>query len=340
MAKAQSNNYDADKIRLQKRECRSWLINKHARALAKVALFLPSHKPLDLQAALAAGRINRHTKIIAIEHDRQRARVIHSYLQKNFDNFYLHTDDAYTLDLNTIVKKFGKIDFAYFDFCGPLSDNLVCWLALQVTAYNVFSLGAKMGFTFSVGRTSSGSTRRTMVQTARENPEFYNWLQSTRMGGTPYLSNLKSGYSKPLVTLLRNILGSGMVLNHTKEYQDTQMPMLFVGLTCVEADKFDDDTFIFSPKNAARFNTLEFMPKGWQGAEPVHTKGWWPAKQQSPTLDPLVAMFKKAKTSQAKAIARRTALRYIKRRHQQAGQPEFRYLAALKMVLTKNKLVF
>lgn len=219
------NTYDAKMFRPNKDVCRSWLINNHFNETpAKVALFLPSSELLCIKAALEAGRINSSTRIIAIERNEEIAGQIRQFLHANFKQYYIHTDNAHTLDLKDVTNKFGKIDYAYFDFCGPLSDSLVCWLWYHCIEGGVFNSNAKLAFTFSVGRTGPSLTLA-----ARDNSPFYKWL---RRNACYYQdSGLENSLSAPTVMILKNIMGSGCRMDYKKEYRDSRTPMIFIAMT-------------------------------------------------------------------------------------------------------------
>jgi len=121
-------------------------------APAKVALFLPGNECLCVRSALEQGIIDENTHIIAVERNKDTAKVIESQLETLVHYFDIHVGPITTLDFSEFGIGKGELEFAFFDFCGSLELDLVQWLLYQSS---VFSTNAQVAFTFcTLGRSN------------------------------------------------------------------------------------------------------------------------------------------------------------------------------------------
>jgi len=99
----------------------------HGKPKAAVALFLPSNECLCPKAAIHHGIIDRSTFAIMAEKEAKKVPSILTFCKANFDNFYIHDGEVQTLDLPTLTKRVGKLDYAFLDFCGEFKQDIAQW---------------------------------------------------------------------------------------------------------------------------------------------------------------------------------------------------------------------
>lgn len=147
MAKKSTNGFDWTGE--QKSYARSIAVEKRGQP-AKTALFLPSNDSLCLKEALDNGTINKNTFIIAIERDPKIATKIKRTLAglKFKTQPHVHVGEIDDLDLPNVVGN-RRIDFAFFDLCNQLNQNIILWF-LRLRNENVFAKNADIAFTFSM----------------------------------------------------------------------------------------------------------------------------------------------------------------------------------------------
>lgn len=326
------NSYDDDMDRPEKSKCRDWLIDVHFRRKrpAKVALFFPAMHCRCIRQAYAAGVIDRHTKIIAIERDAERAAAIEVYLAEYFDEWYIHTDKAETCELSAVCRGFGKIELAYFDFCGPLSDSIIYWLMMEKSW--AIASKAKLGFTFSVGRRG-----HCLVNELETNVKLRKWLDHIT-GFADNGSGLTHSASIPTLSILKYLMGSACKVIRRREYCDERTPMLFVAMT--QNGESDWDEMIHDNKILTdMFDFPECVKKNCDAKQ----KGiWYDDMKDFTTADEvgkIVERFRNAGSNVHKlAGAKRAATCYAQRRSNETGQDEYRFKAAIKAVLARNGL--
>ncbi len=310
--------YDTTLTRPQKDQCRSAAI-KHFNKSAKVALYLPSVHALDIKQSFREDKINSNTKLICIENDHKIAKKhIFPYLNTFFNDFHIFNHNAHQCDLNPAVETYGKIDTAFFDFCGSLSNNLVRW----IEHYNdCLKVGSKLAFTFSVGHMGDCLTLK-----ARDNTSFLNWLYNKKIKNS---DSLEYRSSLPTIHLLMRALKYSCRLDFFKEYRDSSTPMLFLLLTKVkECDK------LYSV-----FHTKEFsMPVNkLSRRKATGLTKTRPTSTTTETVGNLVQRFKEAGKSVPKlAGAKRAATVYVQKRVAETGKPARLYTAAIRAQLSAN----
>lgn len=226
--------YDATISRPNKERCRDYLIEKHfSGRIAKVALFFPSDLLLCIKQALKERRINRQTKIIAIESDCNKIGSIYTYLSSNFNEFYIQPHKAEFCDLHEVTKEFGKIDLAYFDFCGPLSNSIFHWLFQQVAMSNACSFHAHIGFTFSLSQ-GQGTLEESALLKTRNQPMTKRWLDRIT-GFQDHGKKLHwENSASATLSLLSYAMTPAFKINYREEYQDQRAPMLFITMTKIK----------------------------------------------------------------------------------------------------------
>lgn len=99
------------------------LKDKRKKKPAKVFLCFPARECLDLKQALAAGKIDRNTLILAIERTNDKY-YIHRFLSENFNYHFLCSDMS---EIFGLMKK-RTIDLAYIDICGCMTPEFVSLL--------------------------------------------------------------------------------------------------------------------------------------------------------------------------------------------------------------------
>ncbi len=185
----------------------------------KTALFLPSSECIDIKAALAAKLVSRKTFIIAVEKDESKCKDIFTFLKANFNDFYIHRGELYTLDL----RHFAKLDFAFLDLCGDMTISVAAWLELFRSRCNV---GAKVALTF----TARPRNNHFIKDILNDFPEIDKINQWEYYGSKAIYWQIKNTFDV-----------SGWF-----EYRDTSTPMIVFFANCNKLYNcpFTDDDFI------------------------------------------------------------------------------------------------
>jgi hypothetical protein len=117
---------------------------EHTGRASKVAIMLPSYSAKCLIKGLKNGKFNRKTFIIAVEKNYRYAKKLENFLKKNFNNYYLHRSPIEILKLDEVLDG-KKVDYAFFDFCGNLTNRIAYWLHSNARH---FKTNAQVVFTF------------------------------------------------------------------------------------------------------------------------------------------------------------------------------------------------
>ena len=314
--------YNSNVARPNKDKCRTRLIESMNHS--KVALFLPSSGLLCIREALNKGKINRNTKIIAIEQDKKIVKVIKKFLKENFNEFYIHPYKVETLDLNEVTQTFGKIDSAFFDFCGPLSDSIAYWLMNQTK--NAFTMNAKIGFTFSLGRRTDS-----ILLQAEDNPTLLLWINKIT-GFKDNKKNLEYKASFPTLSVLAYFMGDSFKIIHREEYQDTRSPMLFIEMK-KNGNHTDYETHELITESSFDVNVPASV------YDTNLKDGIWSKNlivNKLNVLEPIIKAFNSANTPQKWAGAKRMVTLYTQKRSEQTGKHKDSFMPAVKAVLKRN----
>lgn len=90
-------------------------------------LCLPGPQFLCLKEMLKNGIIDKNTYVVAVEKVDSVAKKIQKFLEANFNEYYLHRTEFYSLDLQDALED-EKLDFVYLDFCGNFGFEIKGWL--------------------------------------------------------------------------------------------------------------------------------------------------------------------------------------------------------------------
>lgn len=174
-------------------------------APVKVYLCLPSLECKDVVIGMQRGIIDKRTKIVAVERDYAIAHNMGVKLKSLGLKYEVHNCELERAEIT------DKIDLAYIDICGQITADILFWL----TNLN-FTENAKVGFTFS--------------QPARSHGTFYKRLLKGRVLAEPYLTG-GAGCAPNQIKIASAItfMLPGIRFNICKSYQDSRVPMLFLG---------------------------------------------------------------------------------------------------------------
>ncbi len=108
-----------------KSQARDFVVH-HAKQSQKVvaAVDLPGPQQLSTRQLNQLGIIDRNTTLYAAEHDKETYTHVDSYLKDNYNNYKL-TKDIYQLFRHLKNNNVNNISFAYLDFCGELTSDLL-----------------------------------------------------------------------------------------------------------------------------------------------------------------------------------------------------------------------
>jgi len=123
---------------------------EHSGKAVKVAIMFPSYSKKCLKEGLQNGKFNKDTFIIAVEKEAKYIKTIYNFLRSHFKNYYIHKGPLETLKLDKILMTDTifdekKIDYAFFDLCGNLTNRITYWLNKYT---HCFETDAKVIFTF------------------------------------------------------------------------------------------------------------------------------------------------------------------------------------------------
>lgn len=138
--------------RPQKDKARDLLLqSKVIKSPAKAAIFLPSIGAQCVKTALEKSKIDKSTKIIAIERDINLVPQVKKALSElGIKNFIVINDDAHNITESEVKKFIGntKISFAFFDFCGSQTLDTMIWV--KKITNSCFASKAHIAFTYQV----------------------------------------------------------------------------------------------------------------------------------------------------------------------------------------------
>ena len=127
----------------EKKEMRTIALGHEGKAV-KVAIMFPSYSKKCIIEGLENGKFDSNTFMIAVEKDSRHIKTIYNFLRSNFKNYYIHKGPLESLKLDKILDG-RKVDYAFFDFCGNLTQLVAYWLHRYT---DCFKTDAKLIFTF------------------------------------------------------------------------------------------------------------------------------------------------------------------------------------------------
>lgn len=156
------------------RDNKNAVLLKSFKDLPKIhtCLLFPSMTCMDISILAEMGKIDNETNFIIVDRCVKSTggfgkvdflNNIHKSIVKydlDLNKFYFHLADLCTknscFNLDIPVDKFGKIDFAFFDFCGSLSFPIISWYKQY---RHCFKSDANLFFTYSLGAQARVSAR-------------------------------------------------------------------------------------------------------------------------------------------------------------------------------------
>jgi len=176
-----------------------------------------------VRRALELELISLTTYLVAVERDPDKAgKIRDTLIDMGFDphNLYIHTDELCTLDLSAALDG-RKLSYAFFDFCGVLTNRLVSWYATNLTPENVLDT-ATLSFTYNTcGRGGVPSS----------------FIESSLTSDSNATSILLCAYRR-----IQNLVGIGLLREHNKRHQNRkalQIAATLGALTQFDAEAVD-----------------------------------------------------------------------------------------------------
>ena len=117
---------------------------EHKGEAVKVGFGMPSFSCKCIKKGLENGKFNKDTFMIVVEYNAEYIKPIHNFMRKHFNDYYIHKGSIETLELDKVLDG-KKIDYAFFDFCGNLTQQIAYWLYRYT---DCFEIDAKLIFTF------------------------------------------------------------------------------------------------------------------------------------------------------------------------------------------------
>lgn len=174
--------YDPNKERVFKKMAREMMFDQVREKLhgpAGSALLFPGENCVDLIQGLELGVFKKNTYFCLIERDWEIADKIEKTCKRLRLNFDIFDEDVTKIDFNSECFEGWDFDIAFFDFCGPMTENIFRFL------YKLEQIDFKaeiLGFTFS-------AVNRGLSNFPKNNPTISRWFKTPEM--TMVMPNLK-----------------------------------------------------------------------------------------------------------------------------------------------------
>lgn len=193
-------------------------------APVKTALLFPSTHMYCVKEGIGRKVFSRDTRFIFIERDGNTAQTIQARSKAmGLKNIYIHHGQAHELDVNTIKTELGNLplEFAFLDFCGQLTNDLVFWLT-EISP--LFSAQATIAMTYSLR-----IRQNVLLDKLKEHDSIDKWHRQL-IKDDVYQGDRSSQWLKSTMTLSCAAINTGVTFKPTEAitYKSLKTPMLMV----------------------------------------------------------------------------------------------------------------